>query len=169
MVETTAEAETRIHAEWDISQILDKDQRADLYKEAPIGTDPQAVDYNPAWFHPLTDPFVTKLTPTEDPDPPTGTERCWADCKERERIRRKECAEVRKRVQQKLKEMGCVSAVTSTEKPIACSDRRVPKYIIGKPKQVATPAGLGANRKYTGASRYSRGRARAPARRRTRR
>lgn len=162
-LETAEQAETRIHGEWDLSQMLDEAQRKDLYKEKPEGgDDPNADGYNPAWFHPLTDPFVTKLKATEPDDPPTGTERCWADCKERERIRRKECAEVRKRVAAKLKEMGCVSAVTSTEKPIACSDRRVPKYIIGGKKQVAASSSSG-KRKLTKSSR-----SRAGARRRRR-
>jgi hypothetical protein len=164
-LETAEQAETRIHGEWDLSQMLDKEQREDLYKEKPVGDDPQAEDYNPAWFHPLTDPFVTKLKATEPDDPPTGTERCWADCKERERIRRKECAEVRKRVAAKLKEMGCVSAVTSTEKPIACSDRRVPKYIVGKQKQVSENSRSG---RFNAPRKYTKSRSRAPARRRRR-
>lgn len=165
-LETAEQAEERIHGEWDLSQILNDEQRADLYKEKPKGDDPAADDYNPAWFHPLTDPFVTKLKATEPDDPPTGTERCWADCKERERIRRKECAEVRKRVAAKLKEMGCISAVTSTEKPIACSDRRVPKYVVGGKKQVAVS---GTTRSFNAPRRYGKGRSSRGAPRRRRR
>ena len=72
------------------------------------------------WFHPLKQEFAQALPPLQDPTPATGTELCFKDCKERERIRKKECAEVRKRVSQKLKDMVCPSTVSAIAQNFGC-------------------------------------------------
>jgi hypothetical protein len=76
-------------------------------------------DTNVAW-HPLADAWVREIKPLVEPDPPTVAEKCVADCKEREKNRKRECAEIRKRVQVKLKELGCLSKVISADKTQIC-------------------------------------------------
>jgi hypothetical protein len=49
------------------------------------------------------------------------------DCKERERTRKRECAEIRKRVQAKLKDLGCPSTVKSTDKAQLCGQKKSAK------------------------------------------
>jgi hypothetical protein len=74
----------------------------------------EASDY----MHPLRDPFVTDLPPLQKDDDKSLY--CFKDCIERERIRLKECDEVRKRVISQLKTMGCHSIAIPIKTNTAC-------------------------------------------------
>lgn len=92
---------------------------------------------NLAW-HPLLTEWAGTLKPLSAPDPPTVGEKCVIDCKEREKNRKRECAEIRKRVQQKLKEIGCPSKVSSTDKAAICGQKKakpVVKTVAAKKKK----------------------------------
>jgi hypothetical protein len=57
------------------------------------------------------------------------------DCKERERTRKRECAEIRKRVQAKLKDLGCPSTVKSTDKTTMCGREKGGVAVKAKPSK----------------------------------
>jgi hypothetical protein len=119
--ELAKDAETRIHKGINEGNIAIKVD-PNFYAEA-----------NTAW-HPLADAWVKEIKPLVEPDPPTVAERCVADCKEREKNRKRECAEIRKRVQVKLKELGCLSKVISADKAQICglSKKSAPKKVAAK-------------------------------------
>lgn len=69
--------------------------------------------------HPLKNEWVASLPPY-DGDLKPG-EMCVRDCKERTRIHDLECDEVRRRVVEKLKEMGCPSIAVAIPQKNMCS------------------------------------------------
>ena len=79
------------------------------------------------YFHPLADTWAAALT--LEKDKPDGLA-CYKDCQERDRIRRLECDEVRKRVEFKLKELGCPTVLIPND----------PVSICGEPPSAATAA-----------------------------
>ena len=119
-------AEDVIHQGMDKSKIIDKDRR-------------EAWENSTQW-HPLADVWSLELKPLSEPDPPTVSEQCMADCKEREKNRKRECAEIRKRVQAKLKDLGCPSSVKSTDKTTTCG---IGKKRGAKSAPAPTPAKKG--------------------------
>lgn len=95
------------------------------------------TEANKDW-HPLLTDWAATLKPLSAPDPPTVGEKCVLDCKEREKNRKRECAEIRKRVQQKLKDIGCPSKVTSTDTKVLCGQKKakpVVKTVAAKKKK----------------------------------
>jgi hypothetical protein len=86
-------------------------------------------------WHPLKDAWALQLNPLSAPDPPTVGEKCMMDCKERERTRKRECAEIRKRVQAKLKDLGCPSTVKSTDKTTMCGREKGGVAVKAKPSK----------------------------------
>jgi hypothetical protein len=104
-------AETAIHEGEDKAKIQDEAFYAETNLE----------------WHPLKDAWAVALNPLSAPDPPTVGEKCMMDCKERERTRKRECAEIRKRVQAKLKDLGCPSTVKSTDKAQLCGQKKSAK------------------------------------------
>lgn len=117
-----AQAEDRIHDQANINNIaIEVDP--DFYKDTHVG------------WHPLKDEWALALNPSLPPEKKTVGEICALDCKEREKNRKRECAEIRKRVQQKLKEIGCLSKVISTDKGGICPKRTVKKAAVVVPKK----------------------------------
>lgn len=130
------DAEKAIHAGMDLSKIIPFEAKAEV-KPADGKPGQPAVQGRKAWedstaWHPLTDDWSKLLEPLTAPDPPTVSEQCMMDCRERERNRKRECAEIRKRVQAKLKDLGCPSTVKSTDKTAVCGQKKPSK------KEVAT-------------------------------
>lgn len=121
--ETAEAAEERIHDQVNTQNIA-LEQDAGFYTDAHIG------------WHPLKEPWAKAIKPLQEPEPKTVGEICMLDCKEREKNRKRECAEIRKRVQQKLKEIGCPSKVTSTDKAVLCGG--VSKKSKTKEKETTT-------------------------------
>lgn len=132
------EAEDAIHAGMDMSKIIpfegteavaavepDKDGKGGKPGVAKV-VGRKEWEESIAW-HPLTDPWSKDLNPITEPDPPTVSEQCMMDCRERERTRKRECAEIRKRVQAKLKDLGCPSTVKSTDKTTVCGQKKSKK------------------------------------------
>lgn len=123
------DAEALIHLGVDQSKIIPYEGKA----EVPAGEDGtggsakvlgrKEWEDSVAW-HPLADAWSLGLKPISEPDPPTVSEQCMADCKEREKNRKRECAEIRKRVQAKLKDLGCPSSVKSTDKSVMCGQKK---------------------------------------------
>lgn len=112
---TTVAAEITIHGQQDQSKLVN---------------DPLVFyDVGHVGWHPLKETWAAALQPTAPPEPKTVGQICAEDCKEREKNRKRECAEIRKRVQQKLKEIGCPSSVKSTDKASVCPKRTVKKAV----------------------------------------
>lgn len=101
---TGADAENAIHA--GINQAYFQDAGERLTWE----TDP--------FFHPLQATWVKDMTLT--PDQNEKNLWCWRDCQERDRIRKLECDEVRRRVESKLKELGCPTTLIPNDLPSPC-------------------------------------------------
>lgn len=119
-------AETAIHASMNLANIATTNDGG-FYAETHKG------------WHPMQDDWAKGLNPTSAPDPPTVTERCMIDCREREKLRKRECAEIRKRVQAKLKDLGCPSSVKSTDKATICgSSKKSKKETPAKKKKKTT-------------------------------
>lgn len=116
---TVEQAEDQIHASMNMANINDPS----FYTEA-----------NKAW-HPLKHEWAETLEPLSAPDPPTVAEKCMMDCREREKLRKRECAEIRKRVQAKLKDLGCPSTVKSTDKATLCGSKKSKKETPVKKKR----------------------------------
>lgn len=98
-IETSEEADAMA----DQSKILDKEERSELEK----------------FNHPLKDPWVQDL-PAYDRDL-KPSEMCVMDCRERTRIHDLECDEVRRRVCQRLKELGCPTEWKAIPQKNSCS------------------------------------------------
>lgn len=102
--ESVPDAETRIHGS------INKYYEIDATERAKWDTD--------TFFHPLQDTWVKGLT--MKPDESEKALWCWRDCQERDRIRRMECDEIRKRIEQKLKELGCPTQLIAIDTPSPC-------------------------------------------------
>ena len=70
-------------------------------------------------FHPLGTNWAQALPPFQSDSKPGML--CWNDCRERERVRRLECDELRRRVRQQLENLGCISRVISADPADSCS------------------------------------------------
>lgn len=125
---SVAAAETQIHASMNKANIATTND-AGFYSETHVG------------WHPMQDTWAKGLNPLSAPDPPTVSERCMMDCREREKLRKRECAEIRKRVQAKLKDLGCPSTVKSTDKSTVCGQKKSPKKEVATKKKKPKPKG----------------------------
>lgn len=103
---TSADAENAIHA--GINQ---------AYYQ---GADERATWDTDTFFHPLQSDWVKGMTLA--PDQSEKNLWCWRDCQERDRIRKLECDEVRRRVESKLKELGCPTTLIPNDLPSPCGD-----------------------------------------------
>lgn len=71
--------------------------------------------------HPLQDGWVKGMDDVEAEKVDAQTA-CWKDCKERTRIHKLECDEVRRRVERKLKDLGCPTTLIANDLPSMCGD-----------------------------------------------
>lgn len=112
---SSADAENAIHTGINQAYYQDAKERADWDKDP--------------FFHPLQALWVKDMTLA--PDQSEKNLWCWRDCQERDRIRKLECDEVRRRVESKLKELGCPTTLIPNDLPSPCG---------GDPTAAATPA-----------------------------
>jgi hypothetical protein len=105
--ETAEAAETRIHkginTDWEITP----DERK-KWESDPL-------------HHPLQDKWVKGMDDVEAEKVDAQTA-CWKDCKERTRIHKLECDEVRRRVERKLKDLGCPTTLIANDLPSMCGE-----------------------------------------------
>lgn len=107
-------AEEAIHQQYDQTQILSDAERKELGLNESTATAPAK-----GYFHPLQDEWAQKLTLEKEKVDGLS---CYKDCKERDRIRRLECDEVRKRVEFKLKELGCPTVLVPNDPVSICGE-----------------------------------------------
>lgn len=105
-VESAADAEARIHQSINQDAWVDATERADWDKDTR--------------FHPLQDKWVDSIK--YKPEVKEVATECWNDCRERDRVRKMECDEVRRRVERKLKELGCPTTLIANDLPSPCGE-----------------------------------------------
>lgn len=105
-VEKAIDAEARIHQQMNKEWEVDAAERK-LWEDSAL-------------HHPLKDTWVATMD--LKPETPDVNLVCWKDCYERNRIRRLECDEVRRRVERKLKDLGCPTTLIANEEPSPCGD-----------------------------------------------
>lgn len=113
-LQSAEEAETAIHQQYDQSLILNDAERKELGLNEGTTTDPAK-----GYFHPLADEWAQKLTLEKEAVDGLS---CYKDCKERDRVRRLECDEVRKRVEFKLKQLGCPTVLVPNDPISVCGE-----------------------------------------------
>jgi hypothetical protein len=124
--ETVPDAEARIHKSENTYYTLDATERKDLEDDP--------------FFHPLKDAWVKSLTFEKDPNEKALW--CWRDCRERDRIRKLECDEIRRRVEKKLKDLGCPTQLIAVDMPSPCGEiepSMTPAVVQQQPQYMPMP------------------------------
>lgn len=105
-LETAKAAEDRIHES--------------INQEAWVTAEERKLWDKDTRFHPLQDEWVDSIK--YKPEVKEVATECWNDCRERDRVRKMECDEVRRRVERKLKELGCPTTLIANDLPSPCGE-----------------------------------------------